>query len=127
MGKCFVNNSADFNKGDMEVVKKLKSSRGFNCFVIVPIFYLNVSEDQVSRIVHCSQFLLNTWNIWECKLICIIYIANTGRKICCVYVGGDICKTIYEGKEDITYLANKFQIRYFKTMATFWQQKISKP
>jgi hypothetical protein len=81
--------------------------------VEIDLYDLNVSEDEVSRIVHCSQLLLNTWNVWKRKLVCINYIANTGSKTCCVYVDGDICKIIYEGKEDITYLANKFQIRYF--------------
>lgn len=74
---------------------------------------LNLNADQKGRIVHCSQLLLNTWNIWKRKLICINYIANNGRKVCCVYVDGKICKAIYEGKEDITYLTNKFQIKYF--------------
>jgi hypothetical protein len=81
--------------------------------VEIDLYDLNVNEDEVSRIVHCSQLLLNTWNVWKRKLVCINYIANTGSKTCCVYVDGDICKIIYEGKEDITYLANKFQIRYF--------------
>lgn len=74
---------------------------------------LNLNEDQKGRIVHCSQLLLNAWNIWKSKLICINYFANNGRKICCVYVDGEICEAIYEGKEEFTYLANKFQIKYF--------------
>ena len=81
--------------------------------VEIDLHDLNLNENQKSRIVHCSQLLLNTWNIWKRKSICINYFANNGRKICCVYVSGEICEAIYEGKEEITYLANRFQIKYF--------------
>ena len=81
--------------------------------VKIDMYDLNINEDQKGRIVHCSQLLLNVWNLWKRKLICINYFANNGRKICCVYVDGEICEAIFEGKEEITYLANKFQIKYF--------------
>ena len=74
---------------------------------------LSVNIDQMSRIVHCSQLLLNVWDVWERDFVCINYHANTGKKICRVYVDGGICEAIYEGKEEITYLANRFQIKYF--------------
>ena len=63
--------------------------------------------------MHCAQLLLNAWNIWKRKLICINYFARNGGKICCVYVDGEICEAICGGRERITYLANKFQIKYF--------------
>lgn len=81
--------------------------------VEIDIYDLNLNKNQKERIVHCSQLLLNAWNIWKRKLICINYFASNGRKICCVYADGKVCEMIYEGKEEITYLANEFQIKYF--------------
>ena len=81
--------------------------------VEINIHDLNLDESVKGRIEHCSQFLLNAWKIWKRRLICINYFASNGEKICCVYVDGDICEAIYEGKEEIIYLADKFQIKYF--------------
>ena len=33
--------------------------------VEIDLHDLNLNENQKSRIVHCSQLLLNTWNIWK--------------------------------------------------------------
>ncbi len=81
--------------------------------VEIDIHDLYLGEDLKSRIVHCSQFLLNVWKIWKRKLISINYLARNGEKICCIYVDGEICEAIYEGKAESTYLVNKFQIKYF--------------
>lgn len=81
--------------------------------VEINMYDLNLNEERKGRIVHCSQLLFNAWIIWKRKLICINYFANNGRKICCVYVDGETCEAIFEGKEEIAYLANKFQIKYF--------------
>lgn len=70
-------------------------------------------KEYVSRIAHCSQLLLNAWNVWEYNLVCINYISNDGNKICSVYVDGETCKSIYEGRKDVDYLANKFQYTYY--------------
>lgn len=74
---------------------------------------LSLNCNQKNRIIHCSQLLLNTWNIWERNQIYINYFDNINKKICCVYVDGEVCKDIYEGKKEISYLAEQFQIRYF--------------
>lgn len=74
---------------------------------------LSLDKDLKGRIVHCAQLLLNAWNIWKRKLICINYFARNGGEICCVYVDGEICEAICGGRERITYLANKFEIKYF--------------
>lgn len=74
---------------------------------------LNLDEDPKSRIMQSSQLLLNAWSIWKRKLVCINYFARSGEKNCCIYIDGEICEAIYEGKEKVTYLADKFQIKYF--------------
>ena len=81
--------------------------------VEIDLHDLNLNEDKDSRIIHCAQLLFNTWSIWKRKLVQINYFDNSGRKICCVYVDGKICEAIYERKEEITYLATKFQIKDF--------------
>lgn len=70
-------------------------------------------ENPQDRIIHCSQLLLNTWNIWKREKVIINYFSNEEEKICCICVEGNVCESIYEKKEDITYLADKLLIKYF--------------
>lgn len=74
---------------------------------------LAINEDKMSRIIHCSQLLLNTWNVWKRDVVCINYIDCFGKKICKVSVDGETCKAIYEGIEDLCYLATKFVNEYY--------------
>lgn len=74
---------------------------------------LAIAEDKMSRIVHCSQLLLNTWNVWKRDVICINYIDYFGEKVCKLSVDGETCKVIYDGKEDLCYLATKFVYKYY--------------
>ena len=79
----------------------------------IDIHDLSTNEDLKSRIIHCAQLLLNTWHIWNRQKVSINYFAKNGEKVCCVYVEGEICKDIFEGKKEKAYLAEKFHIKYF--------------
>lgn len=81
--------------------------------VEVDIQDLNEDVASNSRIVNCAQFLFDAWKIWKRKSIYINYFSNVGRKICCIYVNDEVCKSINEGKKEVTYLINKFKIKYF--------------
>jgi len=74
---------------------------------------LSTDIDQKRRVIHCSQLLLNTWNVWKRESVCINYIDCLDRKVCSVYVDGDICNSIYEGREELAYLANRFEFKYY--------------
>ena len=79
------------------------------------LFEIGIVKHPTSRIqvIHCAQLLLNTWHIWNRQKVSINYFAKNGEKVCCVYVEGEICKDIFEGKKEKAYLAEKFHIKYF--------------
>lgn len=81
--------------------------------VSVALYDLQEKVDKKERIIHCSQLLYNVWNVWKKENINIDYIDSSGKKVCCVYVEGKVCEKIEKGYEDITYLAKKFEMKYY--------------
>lgn len=70
---------------------------------------LCVNKDEKERIIHCSQLLLNVWNVWKKDTVIINYLKNgiSQYKLC---VDGNVCKKINDNIEPINYLAEKFII-----------------
>lgn len=69
--------------------------------------------NQSDRIDHCIWLLLHTWKTWNQEQVYINYIDCSDRKICVVSVQGEVCKAIYEGKEECNYLGENSKIEYF--------------
>ena len=68
--------------------------------------YANLKD----RAIHCSQLLFRIWLVWKRPQIIINYFDNKKNKICRLSIKGSVCQLISEGKKDISYLAEQFEI-----------------
>lgn len=80
----------------------------------VEIFLRDIQQEtnQQTRIIHCSQLLVNTWLNWEKEMVYIHYFDFNGHHICRVSAQGSVCKEICEGHQELNYLADKVKYEF---------------
>ncbi len=105
-----------FEVGLLSQAFKLENVELSEAKIEIDIHDLSAEPEFIDRIIHCSQLLFNTWYIWKRDKVVINYFAKTGKKLGCVFVEGEVCQEIFEGKKEMEYLAKKFYIKKFENM-----------
>lgn len=77
---------------------------------------LNKSETK-KREIHSSQFLYNLWCAIQKTFLKITYCDKHGNKQFISSVSGSVCKTVSDGKEDISYLAKHVKFKNLKLLS----------
>lgn len=71
---------------------------------------LSESEKR-KRKIHSSQFLYNAWCVFQKEFLSVIYCDKDGNEQFASSVSGEICNTIFEGKENLSYLAHYVELK----------------
>lgn len=76
-------------------------------------FDLLVKANTKERVIHCSQLLYKIWELWKRPEVLINYFNNDGNKACRLNTKDSVCKAIFKGEKDISYLSERFKINDF--------------